>query len=617
MLVKPWQTKAYRHVNLCGEARYAATLFAAIAGRAEWGVSEPQGKSSRATWVSNGPEVQALAEIAPTVRDRTRLLRDFMLHWVVAGEVYLVARPRRDDDPDRMNPSPVWEMVAVTEVSHSGGVWSLRGPNGNYDPLPDALPVIRLWNPDPANRDEAWSPFRALESTLDEIEYFTKHIFAQVESRLMSAGVWFLPNNLTFPDPPPDAVEGGSGTIATMSDPERFMASLAASAMTALEADEIAFPTVVMADPSALDSVQQNKLIQFWSEIDDKAMLMRSDAVRRFSLGMDLPPEQILGSSGMAVTGSGGSAGSANHWSAWQTEEQTISAHVEPALDYFVDALTSAFLKTAVPDTKYIVAYDTSTLRLRPDRSREAIELWDRGLLKGEVALRENGFDPDNDTMEKGEYHRWLLHRISGGSAIPEQVQGALKLLGTEVPIEPLFDVAAGGGAGGTPVEPGDPRDADGDGLINEGGGRRRSPGIPGRNEPRSLDGHPYEGPPREDHDHNPAPFGAREAACEVLVLRALEKFGNRLLNDRKRGRDKDRTTPAHTAHVFSTLQTPAVPEVFDFALADTVLGDLPVLERRDVKTRLGAFCASLVNSNTPYDRDSLIEALHTGGEDR
>ena len=915
-IAKAWQVECYRHVNICGEARYAATLFAAMASRAEVGVSEPQALVRKAVWVSTGEEAYVFAELAPTVRERSRLIRDFMLHYIIAGECYLVARPRVDTDtpvPEDRKHEPLWEVVAVTEIQKDGtGEWSIRHDNGNYIELDAKAPVIRIWNPDPSDRREAWSPFRSMLATLGEIEYLTRHIFTQVRSRLMSAGVWFLPDNLTFPPPPEDMVEGGAEAIAAMNEPEQFMVSLALSSAELLESDEVSFPTVVMADPEALKEIDRKRLIEFWSEIDDAAMKLRSDAVRRFALGMDLPPEQVLGSSGMAVSGSAGAAGSTNHWcvddqtevltrfgwvrqdaltvgtevytlnhetglaewnpvkdiyradvvdermtrmqgrdhdslttpghrwpvirdttvnsehalvrefrttaqltehdrittaapgaelpreakysdafvelaawfwtegslgthkasisqsidrnpervariraaltqefpggwgeheqtggfndstiqvfqlhkharealraiggkfiepafidsltaaqlelfidvscqgdgwhyrqgrldiwqrdpralvayeralilsgravswgahaggefvsdrrgkttvrprkfgpgsaatvedelysgvvwcpvtenstwmarrngsvyftgnSVWANEEQSISAHVEPALDLFTGVLTEGYLRAAIPDTELVIAYDTASLRLKQDRSAESIELYDRGVLKAEVMLRENGFDPDNDQMDDAEFRRWLLTRIAGGSATPEQVQAAIKLLGVVLPVVPAQQEGASA-----------------------------APGTPGRNLPRTLDGHPHEGKPREDHDHNPAPYSLltpTEASAEALVLRALEKYGNRLLNHRVRGRDRDRTTPPTLAHLSlsakDTFGHAAQGAEFDMTHASTMLDGVPGRYMDTLLRSIGEFCATLVNEQRPYLRADLIAHL-------
>lgn len=592
-IARPWQIEAYRHVNICGEARYAATLFASIAGRAEIGISEPQALAGKANWVNKGPEVDALAVLLPTVRDRTKFIQDYTTHMQIAGECYLVGRVRQDTDPDPGHNGPIWEIVGATELRRVGTgdseYWEVRFDNDNWVALSKSEPVVRMWNPDPENRREAWSPFRSLLPTLREIEWLTKHIFTQVRSRLMSAGNWFLPEGMTFAPPPADAVEGGEEAIAAMNEAEQFMVSLATASMALLDDDEVAMPNIIMANEEALAQVSQDKLIKMWSEIDDKAMLLRADAVRRFALGMNLPPEQILGSTGMAVSGSSGSAGSgSSHWSVWAQEEQTITNHIEPALDKLAHTLTTSFLRPAVPGTRLVVSYDATTLRLRQDRSKEAIELYDRGLLSGDVTLREVGFDPQGDRMTDEEYKRWLLARLAQGSATPEQVQAAFALLGVALPV----------------VET----------------SRGAAPQMPGGAQPRSLEGHPYEGPPREDHYHNPAPYALNPgpdvaqvgtiASCEVLALRALEKFGNRLLNDGKRGREKDRTTPVLMAHVIVTPETPVEPSAFDVALADVVFGDKPAAWREPRQKCIQRFCADLVNSGTPYTRAGLVEAL-------
>jgi hypothetical protein len=294
----------------------------------------------------------------------------------------------------------------------------------------------------------------------------------------------------------------------------------------------------------------------------------------------------VLGASGLAVTGTSGSAGSVNHWGVWANEEQTISNHIEPALDTFVGTLTVAVIRNVVEGTTLMVAYDTASLRLRQDRSKEAMEWYDRGVMKAEVALRETGFDPENDVMDDAEFRRWLLVKIAGGSATPEQVQESLRLLGVVLNIAPP--------AAGPAIE-------------------APAPGQPGRNAAPSLEDHPYEGPPREQHDHSPAPFTSLHASAEVLVLRALEKAGNRLLNDGKRGRDRDRTTPPHLAHCAMSVNLPegGVGAVeFDFGLLPTVFGHLPAGQQAKIEGSLTKFCRSLYAGRDAYSRDGLIAAL-------
>ena len=480
VIAQQWQVEAYRQYNINPVANYAVNLFAAIAGRAEIGISESQTLNRVPVWVNSGQEVQILAEVAPTVRDRAKLIRDYMKHRTIAGECYLISRPKQATDPAGLGRNgDVWEIVAVTELQRTGNTWSFRYDNDQWIPLRPDDAVLRMWTPDPSNRREATSPFRPLLETLAEIEYLNAHIRSQVKSRLVSGGVWFLPNNLTFPDPPPDLVQGGAEALSQMNDAERFLTSLYMSAAEELDGEEVAFPTVVLADPDALEQVDQSKLIRFADKLDEVAMNMRADRVRAFALGMNLPPEQILGSSGLAVTDSGGSAGSVNHWGVWANEEQTISAHVEPALDDLCADLTAHLLHSADPGTDKVVGYSTASLRLKQDRSKEALALHQVGLLNEAAVLRETGFDPEADKMGDEERKNWLLTRLTGSSGTPEQVAAAFKVFGIDIPGEVRTEET----------------------VITE------NKGLPGRNNPPNLDSIEVKGPPQGDHNHNDAAY--------------------------------------------------------------------------------------------------------------
>lgn len=627
-IAQRWQIDMYRYAQIIGEARYSAIVFSNMAGRAEIGVSEAQALASKAVWVESGPEVDEFATLAPTVRERTKLIRDYMLHWVIAGECYLVARERRSTDPgyqapplnpvtekpyrtwdeyqhdqidaaDLLDPdfdpsdvegnpnidNPIWEIVSVMEIRHIGDVWEVQHDNGVWLPLHKNDPVIRMWNPAPGNRREAWSAFYAMRETLREIEWLTRDIFTQVRSRMKHAGVWFLPDNMTYPKPPLDVIKGENPeeTLAAMNESEQFQLALAAASTELLDGDTVAFPTVVMVDPLALANVDKSKLITFWNELDAKVTEMRSDAIRRFALGMDMPPEQVLGSSGLAVSGSSGSNGSVNHWGVWANEEQTISVHIEPALDVFVEILTNAFLRPAVPETTLVIGYNTASLRLRQDRSEESIKLYELGLLKGEVTLRECGFDPTHDMMDDKELARMILVGALRGSWTPEQMGVMGELIGIA-------------GLTGLPGVSGNPG------------------GVDGKSQPTNTDGIENRGAPEEQHDHSPAPFSAVHAASEALVVRALEKNGAKLLNSGLRGRERDRKTPPIKAHVVlkasGDLERTVSSLEFDFSSAMITLGDLPRSQRKEIVDRLARFCADLTNKGQAYERQALTPVL-------
>ena len=361
-----WQRECYRHFAICGEARFAARFFGSAVSRADLSTAILSQGIVEETPV--GKSADTLAALFNGKDGQTQMLEAIGVHLTVGGECYLVGRSTDQGD--------LWEIVSVLEMRVTGDNWSIDYGDGTVIPLGDDDVVIRIWMPSPARRIEADSPFRSLLPILSEIEWLTRHIFAQVTSRLTGAGILMMPQGMTFPPPP--GVDGEQAQ--TSNDADAFMLTLADAMLAPIEdpsSPSAMVPIVVTAPDDAID---KPRLLEFWSELDAHAMDLRVEAIRRFALGMDLPPEQVLGMGSNGGTGGGSSTG-VSHWGAWQVEEQTIKLHIEPMLDLIVNALTMGYLRPATSNPADLITYDTSRLRLRPDRSREAFELWDRGLM--------------------------------------------------------------------------------------------------------------------------------------------------------------------------------------------------------------------------------------------
>jgi hypothetical protein len=302
--------------------------------------------------------------------------------------------------------------------------------------------------------------------------------------------------------------------------------------------------------------------MHFWSELDEKALEMRNDAIHRFALGMDLPPEQVLGMSSNQGTG-GGTSNGVSHWGAWQIEEATIKLHIEPMLDVVVAALTVGYVRPAVDgDTTEYVWYDTAALRLRPDRSQESILLYNLGLLKGEVVVKENGFTVADMPNDK-ERRTWLLLKVATGSATPEQVAAALRELGVD-----LGDVV-----GTVPRE------------------TRPDP---------SLDPLP---PPRQEPQRQ-----ALVAAADALVFRALERAGNRL----RQSVGKPPGVPSYETHTLVRANGSGEGLLEDaWSCAPQVLAG--IADHKVVIPVLSAYCQMLFAEQQPHDRERMRAWLERG----
>ena len=152
-----------------------------------------------------------------------------------------------------------------------------------------------------------------------------------------------------------------AGMDPDASQAQIFMALLGESMMT---------PIANPADPSALvpivamvptDALGKNEHIKFWTDLDKAVIEMRDAAIKRLALGLDIPPEVLLG------------IADANHWNAWLSEESAVKAHLEPRLAVVAYALTDDLpapgdRRTRCPTrTNYFVLADTSSIRLRPE----------------------------------------------------------------------------------------------------------------------------------------------------------------------------------------------------------------------------------------------------------
>jgi len=552
-----WQAECYRHYGICGEARFAARFMGHALGRAVLEVAKPS---------KNGPVKQTTGSAVALLDDlfngkdgQAQMLEALGIHLTVAGECYLVGRTINGED--------AWEIVSIMEMKVAGTKWTIDYGDGVAPVvLTDSDVVIRIWNPNPARRIEADSPFRSLLPILSEIEWLTRHIFAQTSSRLAGAGLLMLPQGMSFPPPP--SVDGQPQETAN--DADAFMLTLADAMLTPIQdpsSPSAMVPIVVTAPDDAIDKA---KLMHFWSNLDENSMTLRQEAIRRFALGMDLPPEQVMGMSSNSGTGGGNSNG-VSHWGAWQIEESTIKLFVEPMLELVTNALTIGYLRPLLSEgAKEYVAFNTSALRLRPDRSQEAFELYDRGVISRQALLRENGFT-DDDVMGDDEFRLWLLRKVASGSATPEQVAQALKELGVDLGIP----------TGAPAVEA--PREAQ---------------------PPPSLEDHPRR--PRTPAESQAASSAALLAASDALVWRALERSGNRI---RQQAGVKPPGVPAYEMHTLFRVNGEADQFLTDaWSCAPQVLSGLANVDTT-VQT-LDSYVRSLFAEQAQHSRERLAQWL-------
>jgi hypothetical protein len=534
-----WQDQAWRWYDTIGEFRFACSWVGNVLSRACMHVQKGD------EIVKDGDAYDALLALFGGPDGQKEMFRQLGIQFTVAGEAYIIAQDGGNERTDK------WWVVASTELTRLDETTWKIGKKEVTNPL-----IIRVWRPHPRQNKAPDSPTRAVLPVLSEIDGLTKHVAAQIDSRLAGAGMLLLPDNISFAGTTTNA-DGESATTDAL-DP--FLQELMQTMMTAIKNREDAsalVPIILQANGEYLDKVRH---LTFSTPLDEQALELRKEAIRRLALGMDMPPEVLTGT------------GDVNHWGAWQIEDASIKAHTEPLLQIILSSLTEGYLwpylegagmdEDEARDFRFVA--DTSQMRLRPDRSKEAIELFDRAVLGPEAVLTENGFDV-SEAMTDQERRDFFTRKVASGMTTPELVAAALSLLGVNLPVDTI--------------------------TVSE----REHPAV----DKPSLKEHPAHDPP--DPNARRHRRTEEQAMAEVVVLRALERAGNRI---KSKYRDKislgAENVKPHTLHRF-TANLSAV-EVNDVLLdAWTILGELPKMETISVVT-LDNYVRYLFANNLPHD---------------
>lgn len=458
-----WQEMAWTFYDTIDVYHYAVEMLANLMSRA------------KLTVLKDGKPTEDAAAVAlheaffGGVDSHGEFFRQASRQFSVAGEGVLVAE---DDGTEEE-----WYVASAIEVS--GDVSSGFKIEGE-DLAPNYM-LMRFWNPHPRKRNHSDCATRALLPALSQLDQAGKYISAQLDSRLAGAGILAIPSEIVFPGVPvvDDAGEPTGETREGGLDD--FIAELTATMQQAILDRQDASSLVPITIQVAGEHIDKIKHISFANVLDEHAPELREELIKRLSLGFNLPAEAITGT------------GEMNHWGTWNVDENLIKAHAEPMLKLLTASLTHGYLQPKLVeiydmDPEEAAAYsfgsETIDMRLRPDRSKESLELHDRGLLSAESTRRENGFG-EEDAMGDEERKEWLVVKAAQGSPGPEVVAAAFEALGAKIDL---------------------PDD------------------MPQRGErplPRNLD----------DHPRNELPAGAaiRLGMSFAAVKRAIERAGNRM----------------------------------------------------------------------------------------
>lgn len=527
---QPWQTEAVGFTRTTGELAYYQRWMGNAYSQVKLKVKERTVNDKGETILvdpENARPQQILDALFYGESGQSQMMRAFGQHLSVPGETWLAgiipspeegASMASSDDDD-------WRVLSIDELRNDGGSrWVIDYGDGQPETYEDGtgpdkpaeIFLIRIWDPDPMRRVYATSPCQAAIPILRELQGIDMHIASSIDSRLKSAGILAYPIEASFSTPQSTAGDPVDGS--TM-DP--FLSELAMTFAAAKQDQGSAAAQVPILLKMPGQWIKDVRLITLDSPFDAKTLELRLDDRTRLALTLDVPPEVLLGTADL------------NHWSAWLVDEDAIKLHLEPGVDLITDALMTQYLWPAllpagtdpnarIPETvrKYVIIGDTSALRQRPNRSVEALEMWDRFAITNKAMLRERGFPEDDALTDTGEIQQRLMLMAALGKINPQLAASALASLGVELELTQAPRVGIKEDAGTVPAD-------------SVGGEAVAPPVTDARATPQ--------GPPSPDQ------AAALQSSAEALVDRAVERANNRL-NGRRRNRQPITDAPAITA---------------------------------------------------------------------
>ncbi|MEW2127098.1 hypothetical protein AB0891_25600 [Streptomyces sp. NPDC007259] len=565
-----WQREGWYFFDVIGELRGPLVWIANAVSQADVHATELDPETGKPTGPSDNAVAKAVAaQVLGGPARRGGLLRVLSLCWQVPGEAWVIVKPvprrRGVSQPDE------WIVLPPSKVKAKGqgdgARWEYTDPMTGADmALDPQARLFRVWCPHPADYIQADSAVRPALPICREVEKASQNIAGRLDSRLASAGLLALADDLDFP-------KGEHETTAMA-----FMDELLAAAEVGIQQPGTAaavVPMVFNAPGELIANGGAAAFIDTATEFVSSVVELRNDALGRLAATLDMPRDVAAGTQGES-----------NHWSAWQVEESTYKIFIEPLLKEIGDAITEQWFRPALvaagmtPEQAdaYEVGWDTTAIVARPDDTENLRDLHDRLLISDEYMLAENGV-PEDARPDDEEYTKRLLEKIVVGAPTLLSDPNVAQAMGLEITVAP----AATGVSGEVT------------------GGELESSAPTAQPEERAL-------PATQDDEPAPAdvPDGL-VAAAELLVFDALSRAGGRLLTRGNRG--EFASTPKYELH--TVIPADDVPRLLadSFQFSDRVAAAYG-LNDVALDAVLLAYTRGLLATGQAHDRDLLTARL-------
>lgn len=406
-----WTRRAWHYYDAIGELGYVCEWIGASLSRVRIIPSSINPTTGQPTMECDDTQVaQIVTDIAGGPAGQATMLRRIATGLTVPGEVWIAVITRTTNDTTVEE----WHVLAADEITNRGTQVILHlddGTDHNFSTDQDVL--FRVHRPHPRNGRDSYSLTRSALPILAEIERTTAAIDGAGKSRLAGNGILLVPQEISMPvATPPRANPDAPGlpqepiTIDQPVSAADIMQQLQTVMTTAIADPTSAasmVPIVIKAPADALDKIRHIKLD---SDVAQTNLDTRDRAIRRLAMALDVPAEVLTG------------VGATNHWSAWAIDESGIKAHIEPLMTLICDALTTAVLRPLLESIghphpeDYVVWFDSSPLKTKANREKDAVDAFDRGAISGIALRRELQFDELDAADQDPDFERALAIQL-------------------------------------------------------------------------------------------------------------------------------------------------------------------------------------------------------------
>jgi hypothetical protein len=437
-----WQQEGWLHYDNCPEFGAGVRLMAWALSRARLiGVDIDPVTGEPGTQPSKDSDVaEIMGDLFGGPAGQSQALKMIGKHLTVAGDLWVLATDNPDLD------QATWEILGTTEVAATSAnritVEQMDGLPREIDTENELL--VRVWEPHPKRRWEADAATKSLLPVLRELAALTNMVSATVKSRLASAGILWIPEEIQLPKPTAAHANDDTQVKSESAGAQGWLDLITEAMIAPIRDPDSASAVVPLVSTVKGDLIDKITHMEFGRDLDQMIQPLRDACALRLAVGMDLPPEKLTGS------------GDINHWGQWSITEDFAKQYIAPKLELVAAALTTYYLAPALRARRknprlYAIYFDLDRLLPNQITVDNAKTAYDDGLLAEDEFLEVLGFSTSQKASDAERARRLITSLLERGN--PQtlaEVAGAVTALFPGIVIQPLTPT----GGLGAPVAP-------------------------------------------------------------------------------------------------------------------------------------------------------------------